>query len=254
MTAKKLLKKALKYSTGLLFIRDSDIILASYPKSGNTWVRFFFCNIISLEDGCGKEVDYELLNSTLPAFGNDLLHHKWCYESVPRVIKTHTKYIAPFTSAKKVLLVRDPRDVMVSYYKFLENKNNINLNLSFKKFIRSSKYGIYAWCNHYVSWRDSYDVLVKYEDLRNDDIYEFEKLLSKLKINFDNDVIRSAAKRSRFERVKKMEKKSKKNANNIKSESNFARKGKVGQWRSLFDKEDIQFSERVLENHDIEVY
>ena len=36
------------YGAGILGLRAQDVILASFPKSGSTWVRFFLCNLVSL--------------------------------------------------------------------------------------------------------------------------------------------------------------------------------------------------------------
>lgn len=40
----------------------TDIIFGTFPKSGTTWVRFIFANIISLAELDGREVDYDFLN------------------------------------------------------------------------------------------------------------------------------------------------------------------------------------------------
>ena len=38
----RFINRFFKYLIGLLFISKNDVLLVSFPKSGNTWVRFYF--------------------------------------------------------------------------------------------------------------------------------------------------------------------------------------------------------------------
>jgi len=40
--------RAIKYIRSFVALRHTDIILAAYPKSGSTWLRFLLCNVGSL--------------------------------------------------------------------------------------------------------------------------------------------------------------------------------------------------------------
>jgi len=54
-----------RYIRGFMGLRKSDIILAAYPKSGSTWLRFLLCDVGSLLEWNGREVDFETLNKTM---------------------------------------------------------------------------------------------------------------------------------------------------------------------------------------------
>ena len=116
------------------------IWIASYPKSGNTWMRSFLCSYIYSKKG---QFDFKLLKNivqfpTLRHYQNINLHPTNLLESAKgwvlaqdainldnkiKFIKTHNALCTinnyPFTNKENTLgviyLVRDPRDVLVSY-------------------------------------------------------------------------------------------------------------------------------------------
>ena len=92
-------------------VLESDIFLVSYPRSGNTWVR----NIIA-------EALYGESGKSLGEIGEyvpDL--HKYNIDEMelahPRVIKSHFYYTKEYK--RIIYIVRDPRDVFISYHKYL---------------------------------------------------------------------------------------------------------------------------------------
>ena len=70
--------------------KSNAVILASFPKSGNTYLRFIFANIIALCELDGKTIDYHQLDNMLPTdlFEKDLVK-PWPYRTLPCVLKTH---------------------------------------------------------------------------------------------------------------------------------------------------------------------
>src|SRR5579872_7348300 len=84
----------------------NDIFLASYPRSGNTWLRFVLSEALS-----GEEIDFDNINSFIPEL-------KWHKQGKPllagqgRVIKTHEQYRKEYKKA--IYIVRDVRDCALS--------------------------------------------------------------------------------------------------------------------------------------------
>ena len=98
--------------------QEKDIFIAGYPKSGNTWLQ----NIITglLIDSTSQLLTPKLINEIIPD-----IHVKKYFKRFFNVMifKTHD---LPKPEYKKVIhLVRDGRDVMVSYYHMGKNKISI---------------------------------------------------------------------------------------------------------------------------------
>lgn len=94
-----------------LKVYPDDTFLVSYPKSGNTWVRFLVANFVHAEQ------DVTLLGADRLIPNVDGESRKYFKQMPqPRVIKSHYPF---HPSYKRVIyVVRDPRDVVVSQYHF----------------------------------------------------------------------------------------------------------------------------------------
>ena len=193
------------YTLGVLGLQEEDVILTSFPKSGNTWVRFFLCNLISLEEWGGREITFPLLDDTMPEVGRSNLLKEWKYDVIPRIVKTHKRRLFFMKKCHSIFLVRDPRDVMVSYYFFDKGRVNTDFDGSFSDFLRHPRKGLKGWVQHYQSWREHADVVVRFEDMKADDIQAFSNMLKGIGSEVGGKVIMKAAKRSRFEEMKKKE-------------------------------------------------
>jgi hypothetical protein len=132
---------------------SADIYLCSYPKSGNTWLRFLIANTLKVHFSIEREVNFFTIQDIIPdihlsrniptqgAFGLDL---------VPRMIKSHASYNAYYCRA--IVLVRDPRDVMKSYFLYAKSIERIPNDYTFYSFIRNPRFGITRWIDHTKSW------------------------------------------------------------------------------------------------------
>lgn len=108
-------------------IRASDVFLVSYPKSGNTWLRYIVATALS-----GKsELSFTELEKLVP----DVYVSKTKVNQMgsPRFIKSHHTLFDYYPAA--VYIYRDYRDVLVSYYHYALNAKEYNG--TFSEFIRS---------------------------------------------------------------------------------------------------------------------
>jgi len=189
------------------------IWLASYPKSGNTWVRIFLNSLFSKVnetnineikitqfpqrkdlEGFTNNIDdlQEFVKYTLTSQIRINLDNKI------KIFKTHNAYWKTgdnfFTDTDNTLgciyIVRDPRNVITSIKNHF-NKKNINKALDFLKDERKVIGAlnkpeleadiptvISSWKNHYNSWKKlkTNYLLIKYENLLSRPEEEFLKI------------------------------------------------------------------------------
>jgi Sulfotransferase domain len=114
-----------------LQVYADDTFIVSYPRSGNTWTRFLIANLLHPQ-GPVNLLDLERL---VP----DTEGQSRQYFSViprPRVIKSH-QYFDP-RYKRVIYVVRDPRDVALSYYHFQRKYRFIRDELPLKTFVIAS--------------------------------------------------------------------------------------------------------------------
>lgn len=240
-------------------LKDTDIILATFPKSGTTWFRFIYANLISLIELDGRVVDYEFLNEQLPASFDAHIYPKVKYNKLPRFVATHQKYDdIKFSGNKKLYIYRNPLDTMVSYWEYRKGFKYFKEDCSFKNFIRGEEYGLETWIIHYLSWIQKADLLITYEELKKDDIQVVIKVLESFSINITNkDYVYKAVERSRFNKIRKMEEENgldKRAKKTLKKSFRFARKGTIGEWENYFDEEDIKFANNLFRKYRLESF
>ena len=194
------------------------IWLASYPKSGNTWVRSFLASYYFSEDG---RFDSKLLKNFKQFPGKDFIKdhiadpgivaNYWrpVQESIIKnnkftFLKTHNclmlmgdkKFTTTKYTAGVIYVIRDPRNVLTSFKNHYNKSYEETLKIMTKQDMMlydntSSNYNstqfISSWSNHYKTWLNSNPfkkILIKYEDLQLNSHNIFREL-----IKFTNDLL-----------------------------------------------------------------
>lgn len=216
---------------------EDDVWVVSYPKSGNTWTRFLIANLVARDTA----VDWTNIERLVPDIyaGRDSL-----YRSLPRprYFKSHESYRPEYR--RVVFIVRDPRDVAVSYFHFAKKTKALSKEASFDEFMplflegRIDPYG--SWGENVGSWlgarRGSPGFLViRYEDLLTDTIGELIRIAQMLKLPYDDEVLQRAIENSRADRMRQLEQ-LQQGQHRLLRESRadipFVRAAKSGQWRT----------------------
>ena len=221
------------------------IWLASYPKSGNTWVRIFINYLLFF-----KEKENNINNIKIGQFPNkkhftniiddfsdikkilensihaqDLLN----LDGNLKFFKTHSAYWksnkSSFTNESNTLgvihIVRDPRNIITSlknHFSKDEYDELFNFMVNEKKFIGSKEADkefevatlISSWSNHYKSWKkiEKNYLLIKYENLlkNNNEFYKIVRFLEvNMKKKFSEEQVKKAIDYCKFENLKKQE-------------------------------------------------
>jgi hypothetical protein len=217
-------------------VYPDDTFLVSYPKSGNTWVRFLLANLIHPNE----DVGFANINRLLPAPG---VITKRFLKTVPRprILKSHEPFDARFR--KVIYLVRDPRDVAVSEYHFDLKKRYIAADMTLERFMepflggQTSSYG--SWWEHVASWvgpryGNPAFLLARYEDLLTDPIGETAKIAEFLGIQADEARLKAAVERSSADKMRKLEKQDADKwtgTKNTVKDIPFVRAAKSGGWK-----------------------
>ncbi len=244
----------LYYPLGLAGLRRSDVLLASFPKSGNTWVRFFFCNLAGVLAGREGPVGFGELDRVMPELGVSNLLAPWSLAPVPRVVKTHKRRWSLFGARRSILLTRDPRDVMTSFYHFESGKRRPRIESSFSEFLRHPRFGLPAWFEHTASWLDSNNVWITYEALKEDAVATFSELTRYLELDVPEPAVREAVARSSFETVRGLEETKRHKPEKYKKGYRFTRSGKRGGWKELFSDEDLEYYRELKARYSIRAY
>lgn len=192
---------AARTARDLLALRPDDVWLATFPKTGSSWVRSIVSALAHGEAAGLAEID-----RAVPALGAGTVAEPWG-GTVPRLIKTHHPY-RPVLFARprrSVLLIRDPRDTLSSYHHMLSHRRVARFEGSLAAFVRDPRFGIEAYLRHFSSWAPRATTIVRYETLRADPAPTVVALFEALGTPLSLDRAAEAVEQSSLERMKARE-------------------------------------------------
>jgi len=142
------LRRASQYLLGLnipgrlLSIYPDDTFIVSYPRSGNTWMRFLVANLLHSE-----AVTFRNIEQFIPDI---YIHSRRYLKNLPRprILKSH-EYL-DLRYSKVIYIVRDPRDTALSSYYFHLKQRQISESLTIEEYVGQFVGGL-VWSN-YGSW------------------------------------------------------------------------------------------------------
>ena len=234
-----------KYRNYVLF--SNACFLVSYPKSGNTWVRFLIGNYLT-----NNQCDFTNCQSIVPDIHLGTVNYK---DESPKVVKSHVPFTPKYR--KVIYLVRDGRDVAVSYYYYAIKHGLIDKETSFDFFLKNFNKGeidiFGTWSNHVNGWLDCAShnfLLVKYENLKENPVDELARMVNFLGLKLDINAVQSAVKASNFDEMRKLEIQDQNSCNTLaKSNQNlyFVRSGNTGEYHKHFT---VSLMQDFIENHE----
>jgi hypothetical protein len=258
--------------------------LASFPKSGNTWLRAFLANYFA-------DLEAPVSLSVLQSFGfSDA--HGWPYEKISGkphgflgeakiarlrsqtqamfsqsqpdnvLVKTHNALgtlsgqplITPIFTVGAVYIIRNPWDTVISY----SDHFGISIDDAITAFAQPSltidpsannvRQYLGGWSGHAASWSNAQWLklrTIRYEDMTADPETAFGQVIDFLSLPPDRKRLRKAIKFSSFRELSQQESR---NGFSEKSKSaeKFFRKGKAGGWRDILTDDQAK---RLLSDH-----
>jgi sulfotransferase family protein len=208
-------KRVLKYVLGTdiagrnLAVYPDDTFIVSYPRSGNTWTRFLVANLVYP----GKPVTFANIESLIPDC--EALSSRYVKRVPrPRFIKSH-EYFDP-RYKKVIYVVRDPRDVALSYYDFSRKYRHIEDQHPLTSYVsdfvagRLSSADWGTWGENVASWVHTRNgrpgfLLLRYEDMLSNTERELTKVACFLGVDSAPERLASAVERSSADRMRNLE-------------------------------------------------
>lgn len=260
------------------------IWLASYPKSGNTWLRVFLHNLLrnpdqpfdinkltnlSIVDSVGALYQRVDPRSPLDMTFEEMAKlrpkvHHMVTGSFPDdiFVKTHNALgldhgvpmITPEVTAGMVYIVRNPMDVAISYAHHLNATIDDTIAVMGAAGFRTPKAADWisekmgSWSEHVASWTAKPLPrlhVMRYEDMQEMPLEAFGGFARWLGLNPPRERLEKALRHSSFEELKKQEER---HGFREKSRSapNFFRAGRTGEWREAMTEEQVR---RLVEAH-----
>jgi len=266
----------------------ADATILSYPKSGKTWIAYLVTNYIARLLGFRELFDKLTAGEGLSTFAPEARRgylgavaarrtpERWA----PLVRFMHQDslgypYFAPKTlgapgTDRHVILVRDPRDVLVSHYHHVVVKNRgvfdahrdkptIAPDTEISEFIRSDFLGIRHLLAYYAGWsrwaaaNDA--AITYYEDFIDAPEDALADLLRAIGVgDVRPDIVAEAVAASAFDRLSAAESDAKRaEGRSDEASSRRMRRGKAGGYVDEISAEDAAFLTRVMARADIPV-
>ncbi|XP_066563286.1 amine sulfotransferase [Amia ocellicauda] len=249
-------------------IRDSDVFLVTYPKSGTVWTQQI---ITLLYEG---EVEEATQRAGL-TYSNNLERMPWLefrgdrsdysLRPSPRLFCSHlTPTLLPRGlregKGKVVYVMRNPKDVAVSYYHFSQAMTKLETPRSFQdlldKYLEGNVGGS-SWFDHVRTWHSSkglFNILfLTYEEMVQDLRGAVQKLCTFLGRQLDSTSLNRVVDRATFRNMRADPR-----ANYeflpadllLREQGHFLRKGTTGDWKNSFtvaqsESFDSVFQERM---------
>ncbi|XP_006818743.1 sulfotransferase 1A2-like [Saccoglossus kowalevskii] len=267
-----------KLENGVLekFLRQDDIIVQGFPKSGNTWMIFLLQELypdlnvfqhgdkkvppmlewLIMEPTMFGEVDTPLLNAVKSFQMNPSV------TSSPRLIKSHLPYElfpkqALQTGTKVIYIARNPKDVVTSSYHWFNKACALQGIITWKshlKYFIDGNLPFTPWVNHVAGWREHSEdenvLCVTYEDMVKDTKTTVRAITEFLGRPLPDSQLENAISNTSIDNLRN----NPTSASKIDMDETFMpnyvagyfRKGKVGDWKNHFTVAENEMFEDVI--------
>ncbi|XP_028753070.1 cytosolic sulfotransferase 15 [Neltuma alba] len=243
--------------------KDNDIIIASAPKSGTTWLKALTFAIVNRSRFSPSQNNHPLLLSNahdlVPFFEFDLYENSHipdfsnCLE--PRLFGTHVRFHSlpesiTESKCKIIYICRNPFDNFISFWFFmnrvlpLPSLPKLSIEEAFERYSKGlTEFGPF-WINILDYWRQSKEtpnkvLFMKYEDLKGDTKLHLKRVAGFLNCPFNveeeaNGVIQNIIDLCSFGKMKDLEVNKTGKYLQMSENKDFFRKGEVGDWVNHF--------------------
>lgn len=247
--------------------RDADAYIISFPRSGRTWLRLMLGKYISDLAGIAPRDISKIYKITsqldgIPTVG--FVHDGSSFAG--RNLRADELGVSKgfYRNRKVVLLVRDLRDTLVSYYFYCRARKGVYTS-DIGSFIRDPHFGAEKAIAFLNIWAANRHVpkdflLLRYEDIVADPAGQMRTLLAFLEIPVDPIILNASVEYASFNNMKKMEASGQAPIATLhtrpghESEGYTVRRGQIGGFTSDLSEDDIAYLSELIDNSLSEIY
>ncbi|MBO6937664.1 MAG: sulfotransferase domain-containing protein [Deltaproteobacteria bacterium] len=237
--------------------RRADAFLVWFPKTGGTWMRIMLSRAMSLHSG--HEPADPLTFESFPKADPSLPYLRWLHDDEPHWKRPEqlTANKERYRGRKVILLVRDPRDTVVSLYFQMTRRWKV-CRCTLDEFIRQPRGSIRTMIRYYDIWAEHRNVperieLFRYRDVHADPHGSLRRALDLLGLSaIDDGIVAQAVRDSSFESLRRQELGGVHASSRLRpgrrgdSESLKVRRGKVGGYRDYLDEAQIAWIDEQI--------
>ncbi len=256
--AKALFRKSASHKIRAEDLPEAEVLVVSYPKCGRTWLRLMLGRYLCQKYKLDPKRALETLYLTHQA---GLLPTHFTHDGV-KTREDAWRPSAPdasrYAHKRVLLLMRDPRDVVVSSY-FQATKRESGYDGTLSEFIRDPNHGLSAYFDFLTLWEKNTEIpkkfiTMRYKNIHQDPAGHLRTLLSFIGCEkIDEAAVREAVNYASFNNMQKLEKMNYFRttrlapANVNDPESFKVRRGKIGGYKDYLNAEDCAFMEQNIE-------
>lgn len=234
--------------------RDTDILIATYPRSGTTWLQ----NVLHILK-TKKKLDVHIYDSIpfliIPQFGKKSPSE---LEDIPapRMLKTHLPWdlVPKNDKCKYIYCYRNPKDVFVSLYHHTTGSDTFGYHGTIPEFwdlyLKGEvEYG--SWFDHVISWWEQKDnpnvFFLSYEDLQCNFKEKVLQIAAFAGFELSEELYELIAEECSFQTMKSNKFIDRSVASKPGENSAHIRKGTVGGWKDVLTADQSKVMDEMIE-------
>ncbi|XP_051020416.1 amine sulfotransferase-like [Acomys russatus] len=227
-------------------IRDDDVFIVTYPKSGTIWAQQILSSIYF--EGHRNSTENTRTVERAPFFEYNKCKLDYVKMPSPRIFSSHLPYyLVPkglkSKKAKIVYLYRNPKDVLISFFHFSKFTRIIEATYTIEHYLDNfldGKVHGSRWFDHIRGWyehRHDFNIMfLSYEEMKKDLRSSVLKICSFLEKDLSEEDVITVVRQATFQTMKSDPRANYEQIINYKfgvnkKEGTFMRKGTIGDWK-----------------------
>jgi hypothetical protein len=248
----EVIHSALKYVA-----RADDIFIVTTPKSGTTWMQTIVYALLNNGRAFDENIDHYIASNPFLE-----MHGRQAVETMqrPGAIKTHVVFdrLPYHPSAKYICVIRNPKDVCLSFHRFVNSMkggelDGVSFDTIFDHFVSGKVFYVDYFDHLFSCWSHKNDanvLIILYEDMKKDIRSVINRIATFLNIEINEKLLERVVTVSSFDYMKREGYNEKIVPAHTVATFKFLRKGIVGDWRRVLSNEqsrllDARFREKT---------